>query len=511
MHRVSQILSHLTRKSYYDNKLQSLTTQNESNPINTYYGGHHDIGGSNDFKSAKYMDRDHTSLAYWEKKTDAFCGLLAGKVYNLPQFRKTIESIPKTSYLNLSYYEKWLYTAIKLLLDAGTITESELGKQFESDARIIKLRNNEFKIPIKKGDYVQVRDVTDHFIPPQNWRLFLGLKDIAHIRVPGFIVGRIGKITDEYTIPYPNDELEAFGIDAIPVPMYRVRFNRKHLFLKTNEPKDSSKHSEYHHQEHHHEHHGHTHTHSKPIVPKIDDAEETIDVDIFVHWLQKVDSEQRDMSHESREEVERNAIDKEQSLCPWEVMCDIAVKLCVKKGLFSMDKLQKIIHASEQGNKEMLGQKIVIKAWKEPKWKRLLIEASNKGDARAFVAKTFDEYHDYNALKIVENTERLQNVAVCTLCSCYPRPILGIPPAWYKSLKYRSEIVSNTRKLLKDEFGTYLNDNIKINIYDSTSNLRYLILPHLPSQIPGWETMSDRELKNKISRDMLIGVQRYVR
>ncbi len=118
------------------------------------------------------------------------------------------------------------------------------------------------------------------------------------------------------------------------------------------------------------------------------------------------------------------------------------------------------------------------------------MEASDNGTAKEFLEKAFEEYHDFNKLKIVENKERVHNVTVCTLCSCYPRPLLGIPPSWYKSLKYRSEIVSNPRKLLKQEFGCDLSNTISIKVYDSTSNLRYLVLPHLPTQIPRWQSMS---------------------
>ena len=89
-------------------------------------------------------------------------------------------------------------------------------------------------------------------------------------------------------------------------------------------------------------------------------------------------------------------------------------------------------------------------------------------------------------LKMMENTENIHNVIVCTLCSCYPRTLLGVPPNWYKSLKYRSEMVRNP-KIIKNEFGCNLDNDIQLNIYDSTSDLRYMVIPYLPQQIPGWQ------------------------
>lgn len=136
---------------------------------------------------------------------------------------------------------------------------------------------------------------------------------------------------------------------------------------------------------------------------------------------------------------------------------------------------------------------------------------SKAGNANSFLAKTFDApflRDGLETLKMMVNTESIHNLIVCTLCSCYPRPLLGIPPDWYKSIKYRAQAVKNPRKLLRDEFGTTISDSVALNVYDSTSDLRYMVIPHLPSQIPDWQKMSDYELEKRITRDMLIGVKR---
>ena len=91
-------------------------------------------------------------------------------------------------------------------------------------------------------------------------------------------------------------------------------------------------------------------------------------------------------------------------------------------------------------------------------------------------------------LKVMVNTDKIHNVIVCTLCSCYPRMLLGVPPKWYKSLKYRSEMINNPRKLLKNEFGCNIDNDMILRVYDSTSDLRYIVIPRLPSQIPHWQS-----------------------
>lgn len=176
-----------------------------------------------------------------------------------------------------------------------------------------------------------------------------------------------------------------------------------------------------------------------------------------------------------------------------------------------MDELRSFMEKVDNASKYGLGAKIVIRYWKDNKFRNNLMRESNLGNANKFLAKEFNADYlkkDIMTLKMMENTELIHNVIVCTLCSCYPRSLLGVPPKWYKSLKYRSEMVRNPRRLLKQEFGTNLDKNIVLNVYDSTSDLRYMVIPHLPSQIPEWESINEKELEKLITRDMLIGVKR---
>ena len=129
-----------------------------------------------------------------------------------------------------------------------------------------------------------------------------------------------------------------------------------------------------------------------------------------------------------------------------------------------MDELRTFMEKVDQAMKYGLGPKIVIRYWRDPEFRRNLMKESDAGNANEFLAEEFSaEYltKDLMTLKMMENTENVHNVVVCTLCSCYPRTLLGVPPKWYKSLKYRSEMITNPRRLLKNEFGCDLNGHAK--------------------------------------------------
>ena len=142
------------------------------------------------------------------------------------------------------------------------------------------------------------------------------------------------------------------------------------------------------------------------------------------------------------------------------------------------------------------GAKVVARAWTDPSFHAALM-------ADASVA-TRDMGFDIGPLKLiaVENTDNIHNMIVCTLCSCYPRFLLGIPPDWYKSRSYRRRAISEPRKVLS-EFGTDLNDSVEIKVHDSTADMRYMVLPMRPA---GTDGMSEAELAGLVTRDCMIGV-----
>eukprot|EP01083_Nonionella_stella_P065274 170894_1 len=476
MQRVRHLVSHL--------RPNPITRTREFNSTIGQFGTH-DLGANNDFIDQS-LHRDVTSLTYWERKVDAFVILLRkAKVFNVSEMRKQIELIPKKSYLTIAYYEKWIYATTQCLLNKGVINESELIARYRQYPQMDQLKSvNSSYHKYALGESVKVRNVCDATIQYENWRLFLGLNEKSHVRAPGYIVDKIG-IIESYLGLLPNDELRAFGIKDAKVPIYRVRFKQKDIYSS------------------------HEHAHN----------DDTIDVEIVAHWLQKDGGEEHkdhdkdgtDHAHEQRALVEQNAVDKEPNLSPYELLSDVVISLCCDKQLVTMSQIQDMIQTYDTAQQLNLAPQIVIKAWRDEKWKRKLMNASDNGNANDIISETFGVEHmkkDHAfVLKVVENDENTHNVICCTLCSCYPRPLLGLPPHWYKSLRYRSEIISQPRELLKKEFGCDIPENMVLRVHDSTSELRYIVLPHT-SQIPNYKNMSDDQLAKIITRDMVIGVER---
>ena len=146
----------------------------------------------------------------------------------------------------------------------------------------------------------------------------------------------------------------------------------------------------------------------------------------------------------------------------------------------------------------MLGAQIVARAWTDPAFKARLLK-----DAKAACAELGIDTSAITHLTVFENTERVHHVVVCTLCSCYPRPILGEPPFWYKSTAYRNRVVVTPRKVLAEDFGTHVPDGVELRVVDSTADSRYLILPRRPAGSEGW---SEADLIKLITRDSMVGV-----
>ena len=169
--------------------------------------------------------------------------------------------------------------------------------------------------------------------------------------------------------------------------------------------------------------------------------------------------------------------------------------LLIDKGVFSAADLADAMEAMEARG-ESQGARIVAKAWVDPPYRRELLEHP------AAAIRRFGIDMGVNELCVVENTPQVHNVIVCTLCSCYPRMILGVPPAWYKSREYRSRVVREPRTVLA-EFGTELPEDVEVRVHDSNADLRYLVLPLRPAGTEGW---SEERLAGLVSRDSMIGV-----
>ncbi len=172
-------------------------------------------------------------------------------------------------------------------------------------------------------------------------------------------------------------------------------------------------------------------------------------------------------------------------------------ELLIEAGHYTAEEEQEVI-AAMQGASPENGGRIVARAWTDAAYKERLLD--NGASAIRELGFELEPYE----FTVMENTASVHNVIVCTLCSCYPRSLLGMSPAWYKSKDYRSRVVREPRSVLA-EFGVELSDDIDIRVHDSTAELRYMILPQRPAGTDDW---SERQLAELITRDSLIGTQR---
>jgi len=171
--------------------------------------------------------------------------------------------------------------------------------------------------------------------------------------------------------------------------------------------------------------------------------------------------------------------------------------LLTEKGLVDPAALDELIETYESRVGPRNGARVVARAWADPEFKRrLLADATEAIAGMGYIGRQGED------MVVLENTPRVHNLVVCTLCSCYPWPVLGLPPVWYKSAPYRSRAVIDPRGVLK-EFGIELPEEVEVRVWDSTAELRYLVLPERP---PGTEGMSEEELAALITRDAMIGV-----
>ena len=170
--------------------------------------------------------------------------------------------------------------------------------------------------------------------------------------------------------------------------------------------------------------------------------------------------------------------------------------LLQEKGLIDPAALDELIDTYEHKVGPRNGAQVVARAWSDPESKRRLME--NATDAIAELGFSGIQGED---MLVVENTQEIHNVTVCTLCSCYPWPVLGLPPVWYKSAPYRSRIVIDPRGVLA-EFGVNIPESKEVRVWDSSAELRYLVLPERPAGTDGW---SEAQLIELVTRDSMIG------
>jgi nitrile hydratase subunit alpha len=171
--------------------------------------------------------------------------------------------------------------------------------------------------------------------------------------------------------------------------------------------------------------------------------------------------------------------------------------LLVEKGLVDRAALDALIDTYEHKVGPRNGARVVARAWTDPAYKQRLLTNSDVAIAELGYGGLQGEH-----MVVVENTPKVHNLVVCTLCSCYPWPVLGLPPVWYKSAAYRSRAVIDPRGVLR-QFGLELGDDVEVRVWDSTAELRYLVLPERPAAT---EKMTEEELATLVTRDSMVGV-----
>jgi len=181
---------------------------------------------------------------------------------------------------------------------------------------------------------------------------------------------------------------------------------------------------------------------------------------------------------------------------PVEARVDAFEALLVERGLLDASEVDAVVAYYEHDVGPMNGARVVARAWIDPDYKRRMLADGSKAAEEIGL--------DIGPLRlvVVENTPSVHNVIVCTLCSCYPRMLLGLPPDWYKSRNYRSRVVRDPRAVLA-EFGTTIPDDTRIRVHDSTADMRYLVMPMRPE---GTENLSEADLARLVTRDSMIGV-----
>ncbi len=171
--------------------------------------------------------------------------------------------------------------------------------------------------------------------------------------------------------------------------------------------------------------------------------------------------------------------------------------LLLERGLVDTATIETFIRTYETAVGPMNGAKVVAKAWTDPDYKERLL-----ADGTTAIAELGFKGPQGEHMVVLENTPSVHNVVVCTLCSCYPWPVLGLPPSWYKDPAYRARVVREPRAVLR-EWGTELRPEVEVRVHDSSSEVRYLVLPERP---PGTESLSVEELAELVTRDAMVGV-----
>ena len=436
-------------------------------------------------------------MEYWEHECHALNHLLQQKgFYRGDEERRAIENLPEPAHPGWSYYENWSAAVAICLQEKGKITADELERELFGDD--VSPRGDDVSQAPPLFALGQVVRVRRNERRKTQWRR-------PHLRTPGYIFGATG-IIERHCGAFNDPSLLAYGATPERQHLYRVRFLQKDVW------------------------------------PEVEaESLDELDVEIYESWLEAggsgggsdevlftyaapasgaghahqhnhgcggVEVDFHGDVHHTRKQIEEKAVSGEGAPRPGTALHEALVRLTLRKGLVTREELRASIEKLETAGQDLPAARLVARAWVDPAFRdRLMAD----GHAAAIELGVSHVPTGINTgleglpakLTVVANEPGVHNVVVCTLCSCYPRGLLGAVPSWYKSRSYRARAVRRPRELLREAFGLHLDAQVKLRVHDSTADLRYMVLPERPAGTEGWD--EDR-LRQLVTRDSMVGV-----
>ena len=433
-------------------------------------------------------------MEYWEHECHALNHLLQQKgFYRGDEERRAIENLPERAHVGWSYYEKWSAAIATCLQEKGIITADELERELFADD--VAPREAQAPPQFAVGQVVRVRRNERR---ATQWRR-------PHLRTPGYIFGATG-IIERHCGAFNDPSLLAYGATPDTQHLYRVRFLQKDVWPEVQ-------------------------------AESLDE----LDVEIYESWLEAagsggsadevlftyaapangaghahehshgcggVEVDFHGEAHHTREQIEEKAVAGEGGPKPGTALHEALVRLSLRKGLVSREELRVSIEKLETAGQDLPAARLVARAWVDAAFRERLLADAHAAAIELGVSHVPTGINTGleglpDKLTVVANEPGVHNLVVCTLCSCYPRGLLGAVPSWYKSRSYRARAVRRPRELLREAFGLNLVTQVKVRVHDSTADLRYMVLPERPAGTEGWDEDRLREL---VTRDSMVGV-----
>ncbi len=442
--------------------------------------GIHDLGGMHGFERVPYAATEPNFREPWEGRVFALLQTVAEHLrYPVGGFRHAVERLPPAAYLGAGYYARWLAAIEAGLLGAGVLGPAELAARAAAYAAAPAAPLPRREDPAAAAAVVaelaapQAVDAAagaaPRFAPGATVRA-RNVHPAGHTRLPRYVRGRLGTVVRVHGVHAVQDTGTA-GVPTRPAaqPVYHVRFPAAELWGPDGGGRDA------------------------------------VGVDLWEGYLEPAEAppaaEPAGAEPAGAEPAGAPAPPIPPAPAP-AARARALEALLVEKGLVASDALDAVVRYYEREVGPGNGARVVARAWVDPAYKRrLLAHGTPAIAALGFAGEQGAE------MLVVENTPAVHNLVVCTLCSCYPWPVLGLPPAWYKSLAYRARTVREPRAVL-GELGLVLDDSVAVRVWDSTAELRYLVLPERPAGTAG---LGEADLAALVTRDAMIGVARVAR